>query len=125
MYIKRNSIMMVKLLVFSITISLFAVILYIGLHSNNFFIQIYAKETLQECSKNNTTADENKSLFSINLYHYNSNTSKLETPLINLIQNISLPNVIGRIDHMDIDIKNDRLFVAELGNNSRCYRLAK
>jgi DNA-binding beta-propeller fold protein YncE len=118
MYIKRNSIMIVKLLVFSITISLFAVISYIGLHSNNFFIQIYAKETLQESSKNNTTADENKSLFSINLYHYNSNTSKLETPLINLIQNISLPNVIGRMDHMDIDIKNNRLFVAELGNNS-------
>ena len=110
--------MIVKLLVFSITISLFAVILYIGLHSNNFFIQIYAKETLQESSKNNTTADENKSLFSINLYQHNSNTSKLETPLVNLVQNISLPNVIGRIDHMDIDIKYHRLFVAELGNNS-------
>ena len=45
MYIKRNSIIIVKLLVFSITISLFAEISYIGLHSNNFFIQIYAKET--------------------------------------------------------------------------------
>src|SRR3954452_20141937 len=100
MYIKRNCIMIVKLLVFSITISLFAVISYIGLHSNNFFIQIYAKETLQEISKNNTAAaDKNQSLFSINLYQHNFNTSKLETPLINLIQNISLPNVIGRMDH--------------------------
>ncbi|HET7284599.1 MAG TPA: hypothetical protein VFI70_07925 [Nitrososphaeraceae archaeon] len=35
-----------------------------------------------------------------------------------LTQTIVIPNVNGRIDHMDIDIKNQRLFVAELGNNS-------
>jgi hypothetical protein len=35
-----------------------------------------------------------------------------------LIQTIAIPNVNGRIDHMDIDIKSQRLFVAELENNS-------
>lgn len=34
------------------------------------------------------------------------------------IQVISLSNVNGRIDHMDIDVDGGRLFVAELGNNS-------
>lgn len=43
----------------------------------------------------------------------NSNTASL-----GLIQTIPLPNVSGRIDHMDIDIDGQRLFVAELGNNS-------
>ena len=35
-----------------------------------------------------------------------------------LIQTIAIPNVDGRIDHMAIDIRGQRLFVAELGNNS-------
>ena len=35
-----------------------------------------------------------------------------------LIQTIAIPNVNGRIDHMAIDIRDQRLFVAELGNNS-------
>ena len=37
---------------------------------------------------------------------------------LRLVQIIPLQNVGGRIDHMDIDIPNQRLFVAELGNNS-------
>lgn len=37
---------------------------------------------------------------------------------LDLVQIISLPNVFGRIDHMDIDIAGQRLFVSELGNNS-------
>jgi hypothetical protein len=117
---KRISLLIVELFIFSMTILLFTEISSIGLHSNNFFFaKIYAKDTSEEFSKrNNTTAVENQSLSSINPYQYNSNTSKFDTPLINLIQDISLPNVIGRIDHMDIDIKNHRLFVAELENNS-------
>jgi YVTN family beta-propeller protein len=39
------------------------------------------------------------------------------TPL-GLVQIIPLQNVGGRIDHMDIDIPKQRLFVSELGNNS-------
>ncbi len=35
-----------------------------------------------------------------------------------LIQTIDLSNVGGRIDHMDVDSNGQRLFVAELGNNS-------
>jgi DNA-binding beta-propeller fold protein YncE len=35
-----------------------------------------------------------------------------------LVQTIVIPNVNGRIDHMAIDTRNQRLFVAELGNNS-------
>ena len=31
---------------------------------------------------------------------------------------LSLPDVEGRIDHMAVDIKGKRLFVAALGNNS-------
>jgi hypothetical protein len=37
---------------------------------------------------------------------------------LNLIQTITIPNVNGCIDHMAIDIRGQRLFVAELGNNS-------
>jgi DNA-binding beta-propeller fold protein YncE len=35
-----------------------------------------------------------------------------------LTQTIIIPNVNGRIDHMAVDIKSQRLFVAELENNS-------
>ncbi len=37
---------------------------------------------------------------------------------LKLIQTIQLPNVSGRIDHMDIDLDGKRLFVSELGNDS-------
>jgi YVTN family beta-propeller protein len=37
---------------------------------------------------------------------------------LSLVQSISLPNVTGRIDHLGVDKKGERLFVAELGNNS-------
>jgi len=37
---------------------------------------------------------------------------------LSLEQSIPLPDVVGRIDHMAIDVKERRLFVAELGNNS-------
>jgi DNA-binding beta-propeller fold protein YncE len=35
-----------------------------------------------------------------------------------LLQMIPLPNVSGRIDHLDIDIEGQRLFIAALGNNT-------
>ncbi len=41
-----------------------------------------------------------------------------ETPTLKLENKVELPGVEGRIDHMDFDIKGDRLFVAALGNNS-------
>jgi len=39
------------------------------------------------------------------------------TPL-RLVQTIPLPNVEGRIDHMAVDLKGERLFVAALENNT-------
>jgi YVTN family beta-propeller protein len=41
-----------------------------------------------------------------------------ETPRLELEAKIPLGNVSGRIDHMAIDLPRQRLFVAELGNNS-------
>lgn len=40
------------------------------------------------------------------------------TELLRLETTIPLPDVHGRIDHMSIDVKKQRLFVAALGNNS-------
>jgi DNA-binding beta-propeller fold protein YncE len=37
---------------------------------------------------------------------------------LKLIQKISLPNVKGRIDHMDVDVRGKRLFVAGLENDT-------
>src|SRR6266702_3739562 len=37
---------------------------------------------------------------------------------LRLVQTISLPNVKGRLDHMDVDVKRKRLFVAGLENGS-------
>jgi len=45
-------------------------------------------------------------------------TSGTNQAILSLIQTIPIPNVAGRIDHMDIDLPGQRLFVAALGNNS-------
>src|SRR5215467_9574814 len=37
---------------------------------------------------------------------------------LRLVQTISLPNVKGRLDHMHVDVKGKRLFVAGLENGS-------
>jgi DNA-binding beta-propeller fold protein YncE len=37
---------------------------------------------------------------------------------LRLVQTISLPNVKGRLDHMDVDVKGKRLFVAGLENGT-------
>ncbi len=41
-----------------------------------------------------------------------------DTTLLRLVQTIPLPNVEARIDHLAVDIKGQRLFVAALGNNT-------
>src|SRR3974377_2542080 len=41
-----------------------------------------------------------------------------ETHPLRLVQTIPMPNVKGRIDHMDVDVKGQRLFVAGLENGS-------
>src|SRR6266436_562163 len=37
---------------------------------------------------------------------------------LRLLQTISMPNVKGRLDHMDVDVKGKRLFVAGLENGT-------
>ena len=44
--------------------------------------------------------------------------STAEVPLLQLEAKIPLGEVSGRIDHMAADVKRQRLFVAELGNNT-------
>src|SRR5689334_22516788 len=44
-------------------------------------------------------------------------TAQSNAPL-HLQKTIPLPDVQGRIDHMSIDVKNQRLFMAALGNNT-------
>jgi DNA-binding beta-propeller fold protein YncE len=41
-----------------------------------------------------------------------------EVSPLKLVQTIPLPNVEGRIDHLAVDLKGQRLFVAALGNNT-------
>jgi YVTN family beta-propeller protein len=40
------------------------------------------------------------------------------TPVLRLEKTIELPDVQGRIDHMSVDVKGQRLFVSALGNNT-------
>jgi hypothetical protein len=40
------------------------------------------------------------------------------TQPLRLVQTIPLPNVKGRLDHVDVDVKGKRLFVAELENST-------
>src|SRR5437867_2475121 len=44
--------------------------------------------------------------------------SEPEKPTMKLVQTIPLPKVGGRLDHLAIDLKRNRLFVAALGNNT-------
>jgi DNA-binding beta-propeller fold protein YncE len=41
-----------------------------------------------------------------------------ESPRLRMVQTIPLPNVEGRIDHLTVDLKSQRLFIAALGNNT-------
>ena len=41
-----------------------------------------------------------------------------EKECLRLVQRVPMPNVKGRIDHMDVDVKGQRLFVAGLDNGS-------
>ena len=45
-------------------------------------------------------------------------TSSLAAPLLELVDTINLPSVKGRIDHLDADAANHRIFVAALGDDT-------
>lgn len=46
------------------------------------------------------------------------NVQAQNPPPLQRVQTIPLPYVEGRIDHLDVDLKSQRLFVAALGNNT-------
>src|SRR5919108_1426547 len=56
----------------------------------------------------------------INSLFYSKQLSAKAFPpsIFKLTQIIPIPNVNGRIDHMVVDIRSQKLFVAELENNS-------
>src|ERR1700730_7740657 len=45
-------------------------------------------------------------------------TDAQEKEPLRLVQTVQMPNVKGRIDHMDVDVQGKRLFVAGLENGS-------
>lgn len=47
-----------------------------------------------------------------------SATAAQNAPALKAVRTISLPNVMGRIDHLAVDVKGQRLFVCALGNDS-------
>src|SRR3954454_4536814 len=56
-------------------------------------------------------------LFSIAGFAAHAIAGETQAPLV-LERTIPLANVSGRIDHMAVDLRRGRLFVAELGNNT-------
>ena len=42
-----------------------------------------------------------------------------ESPALSLETHIAMPNVKGRIDHLSVDVKGQRLFVAAVDNHDR------
>ncbi len=51
-------------------------------------------------------------------FPFSANADSQSPAPLQLVQTILLPGVEGRIDHMAIDLKGQRLFVVALGNNS-------
>lgn len=47
-----------------------------------------------------------------------ANSQDTDKQLFRLVQTISMPNVKGRLDHIDVDVKGRRLFVAGLENGT-------
>lgn len=54
----------------------------------------------------------------LSLFAFVSLTAAQDKEALHLVQMIPLPNVKGRIDHMDVDVDGKRLFVAGLENGS-------
>src|ERR1041385_5055786 len=46
------------------------------------------------------------------------NTRAADSPLLAVESKVTLGEVQGRIDHLGVDLKRQRLYVAELGNDS-------
>src|SRR5437867_4518818 len=57
-------------------------------------------------------------IFLIGLIGFAGKAEAQDATPLRLVQTIPLPNVEGRIDHMAVDLKGQRLFIAALGNNT-------
>jgi DNA-binding beta-propeller fold protein YncE len=57
-------------------------------------------------------------IFLIGLMAFAVKTEAQDATPLRLVQTIPLPNVEGRIDHMAVDLKGQRLFIAALGKNT-------
>src|SRR5439155_14217678 len=51
--------------------------------------------------------------------------SGAETTMLKPVQTVSLAGVKGRIDHLAVDVKGQRLFVVALGNNTVEYSVSE
>lgn len=69
-------------------------------------VMIFLIYSMESMEKNEIIANEDQ------------HSTELNSASLGLVQTIPLSHVSGRIDHMDIDISGQRLFVAELGNDS-------
>jgi hypothetical protein len=49
---------------------------------------------------------------------FNGPAAGQESPVLSLETHIPLPNVKGRIDHLSVDVKGQRLFVAAVDNHT-------
>lgn len=80
--------------------------IFVGIGIASVAIIVFFVYSMQSMEKNEIIENEGQ------------HSTEINSASLGLVQTIPLPNVSGRIDHMDIDIPEQRLFVAELGNNS-------
>src|SRR6202171_3643688 len=54
----------------------------------------------------------------LSLFPLNPRAQAQNKEVLRLVQTIAMPNLKGRIDHMDVDVEGKRLFVAGVENGS-------
>ena len=59
-----------------------------------------------------------RNILLLGLIAVGSKAQAQDAAVLRLVQTIPLPQVEGRIDHMAVDLKGERLFIAALGNNT-------
>src|SRR5438552_1378015 len=70
------------------------------------------------CFRRKTFMDRMSAMFLRIVFTYVLSAYPQANPPLKVIQTIPMPGVEGRIDHLNADVKGQRLFVAALGNNT-------
>ena len=109
MYTSIESITLNRMVVTYVTSTLVTLLILSSLISIGIFT---TKINIRSNIMQNAYASERQTDESSNAPSSTGNSS------LSLVQTIPLQNVTGRIDHLGVDKKGERLFVAELGNNS-------